>query len=493
MRARLAGFMSVLAGCSFIYNPDHIKGQEDARGPDAEVITDVDPTMLKIDYAYPLVVEEGAGQGGARNALIVLHGAQILPSATVTVTPSSGPPTLIDVKNTTIAGDANWIAIELAVPVDPMRDETGANATADIPLSITVDNGNGTTVMVANPPAIHFYDQLTAPITAPVAAGKKYSKIDVTSAMPFTASGTTGRVELHAVSSIAFAGAITMSASSSTGYLPGPGGCQGSTTANAAGAQTSAGDGSPCKSANSASDGTGGNVGSTGGTVGIPSFAAATSGGGSGGGRAIAGLLGGGAGGGGGGMLWLSAGGDVSLASFTANGGAGANGGVGGGGGGGVGGTLLVQSGHAFSASGAVSVAGGSGGSGGSGTGMTGPAGVVRLDAASGTIANAYLGPTWKVASPVVFSDTIASDPAQFQLVGIAGDSASTGQVYDKDGVASNAGHFTVTFSANGTSAPNIVLTPGYNKVCSIVPAGNVVLHPEAGNCVEVAYLPGLH
>lgn len=488
MRLQLAGFTSLLAGCSFIYNPDHIKGQEDARGPDAEVITDVDPTMLKIDYAYPLVVEEGAGQGGARNALIVLHGAQILPSATVTVTPTSGPPSLIDVKKTTIAGDANWIAIELAVPVDPTRDETGANATADIPLSITVDNGNGTTVMVANPPAIHFYDQLTTPITAPVAAGKKYSKIDVTAAMPFAANGTTGRVELHAVSSASFMGAITMTASTTK---PGPGGCGGSPGNGNPGAQTSAGDGTACVSGGDAADGTSGKAGATGGMPGMSTFAAATPGGGGGGGKTIAGLGGGGTGGGGAGMFYVSAGGDITITGgFTAIGGAGGGGALGGfGGGGGTGGTLLLQSGGTAT----IDTVTLTGGPGGSPSGQTGTTGAVRIDSITATpIANAYIGPQFKTAPTVVFDPTIASGTS-LVLVGIPGDSSSTGSVLDKDSGAIPGGTFNLTFSAAGTTNPSVTLGAGYNRICAILPGGNIVLHPEAGNCVEVAYLPGQH
>jgi hypothetical protein len=52
--------------------------------------------------------------------------------------------------------------------------------------------------------------------------------------------------------------------------------------------------------------------------------------------------------------------------------------------------------------------------------------------------------------------------------------------------------NFDLLFGA-GTAKPTVKLSPGYNRVCVLVPGGNILTAAESGNCVEIAFLPGPH
>src|SRR5450432_2249842 len=215
MRQSLAVVTTLVSGCSFIYNPNNIGHGDSGIVVDVEVVADVDPSMLNLDYAFPGTIYEGAGSGSSRPAVLVVRGEQIAPTATVTVVPMTGAASQITVNGVTIAADHNWIAISITAPVDMNQDETGTHAVAPVPLVITVDNGNNVvrslpTTMVA----LKFLDQLTAPITAPVDPMKRYSKIDIPTleALP---SGI-GRVSLRSMSSITFESGITFDANGMT-------------------------------------------------------------------------------------------------------------------------------------------------------------------------------------------------------------------------------------------------------------------------------------
>jgi hypothetical protein len=478
-----------LGGCSFIFNPDHINRDIDAHVivVDTEVIADVDITALKLEYAYPAIVYEGAGQANARASLVVIRGEQISPTATVTVVPATGSPAQITVNDIKIAGDSNWIAISISAPVDLNQDETGTKMASPVPLIVTVDNGGGN-VRSLPPEALSltFLDQLIAPIAAPVAATKLYSKIAITTADAFPSGSNLGRIELHSMSGISFSQLITLSA---TTTMVGPGGC-GAGAIAASSAASSAGDMADCTQASGGGDGQGGQGGQYHGNPQLSSFAAATPGGGGGGGHTTLGLLGA-VGGAGAGMLSLTAGGDLTIgAGITAIGGVGGNASVGdGAGGGGAGGTLLLRSGGTLSVTGTLTLTGGSTGTGGT-PGEAGAVGHVRYDAAHGSAPSGYIGPMFQTVP--YFSYDAQTQIGAITVTGTPGDTTSFGQAYDKDLNPPGDGGFDLSFNIQGVATPHVMLSPGYNKICATVPSGNL-LDPDSGNCAEIAYLPGPH
>jgi len=497
MSSRLAAVV-VLSSCSFIYNPSNISG-DSGNAVDAEHVVDVNPSALALTYAFPPVVNEGAGQGGARPAVIVVRGAEISPAATVTVVPATGAATQIVVNNIAIAEDHTWIAISISAPVDTMQDETGGNAKPDVPLTVTVDNGNGTVVaMPANTLALHFLDQLVTPPTTPPPAKKLYSMVMVPSATTFLASTSAGRAVITSVSSISFIGEITANGGAT---VPGPGGCAGGTAAATTPPAKTA-DGVTCTSSGvgatsilggggggagytvAGDDGTGSGSGAGGpatGDIAISSYTTSYAGGGGGGAPTT--VLPGSAGGGGGGTVELTSGGDLSVSGGASDAIA-ALGGTSGGGGGGAGGTILVRCGGALTLTKALDVAPTSG----SGNGGKGKPGRTRVDTATGT-APVGVGFTGAMFLTVPYMTTTQTT-SDIMITGPAGVPGFQGQVYDKDGNALADGNFNVSFGANSTAIPSIKLTAGYNKVCVIVPNGNVLQSPEAGNCAEIVFLP---
>jgi len=497
MRLCLAVVVPLLGGCSFIYNPNNINRDVDAKLVDTEHVVDVNPAGLTLTYAYPAVVYEGVGTGGSRPAVVVIRGEEIAPNATVTVVPMTGAPTQITVNDVKVAGDHRWIALSITVPVDEMQDETGGNAKAALPLVITVDNGMGHTAMLPmDALKVQWLDQLEAPITAPADPMKRYSKILVTGATNFAASSTAHRATLRSMSSIEFDAALTANAA---GLNPGPGGCAGGPVAMTGATATT--DGDVCQPGQHGGGGGGGgyvlagdssNNGAGGSPTGdalISAFKTNVAGGG-GGGDQTAALLGGGAGGGGGGTIFLDAGGTLTLkAGVSANGAAGTNGGLGGGGGGGAGGTILLRSGGAMSVTGTVSAGGMGGGTGTGGAGGAAHDGRVRFDAASitGTAPTGTQGSTFTMVP--AFSTTMDVPQGMITLSGPPGASnIFHGQGYDKDGNATNA--FDLSYSGAGVAMPAVTLAAGYNQLCVLVPNGNVFTAPESANCVEIAFLP---
>ncbi|MEO8549051.1 MAG: hypothetical protein ABI678_03740 [Kofleriaceae bacterium] len=504
----------LLGACSFIYNPDHINREIDAQVVDVEMVVDVNPAGLALTYAYPSTINEGAGTGGARKALVVIRGEEIAPTATVTIKPMTGAETQIIVDPPVIADDHRWIAATITVPVDPLQDETGAHMTTPLALMITVDNGEGHSVtMPAEALAVKWLDQLETPLGAPLdpAAHKVYAAIDVMAAQSFAADSSLHRVELHSASSITFHAGITANAN---GINPGAGGCAGGPS-DSVGA-TTASDGGPCSSghvgaAGSTKGGGGGGYALPGDTsagglaggdaIGEPQFSTVgvNVGGGGGGGNSTLSLVPGGAGGGGGGVIYLDAAGDVMLTkntttsvSIAANGALGVAGGLlAGAGGGGAGGTLLLRAGGILKIDGTVGITGAGGG--GSGNTMGGAAheGRIRYDAAQlmWGAPTGYQGPQ-VIAAPSISTAQILA-PGMITVSGQVGNSTDfMGLTYQKDGTPVPDSNFTLLFG-NGTAMPTVKLAPGYNRVCVHVPGGNILTAPESGNCVEVAFLPG--
>ena len=96
MRRCLAAGVLCVAGCSVLYNPDQIGTGDAARAidaavhPDAEVILDGDPTMLRLVSVAPSAIYEGQGDGSSRAALVVISGFDIGSDASVAITAGSG-------------------------------------------------------------------------------------------------------------------------------------------------------------------------------------------------------------------------------------------------------------------------------------------------------------------------------------------------------------------------------------------------------------------
>ena len=200
-----------------------------------------------------------------------------------------------------------------------------------------------------------------------------------------------------------------------------------------------------------------------------------------------------GTGGAGGGSIELTADGNVTVGSITANGGNGGSAsggslsGAGGGGGGGAGGVVMVRAGGTITAP-ALSAVGGSGGGAvnGGGAGGAGSVGRIRFDAAAGTASGtpaAHRGPAFDAATPT--SVTIPSP--SITLSGTDGD-GFTVSVTDQLGTQRIDSTLQV-FGAQDT----IVITPslqrGYNHLCVILENGQRDTS-EGQKCIDLAMLP---
>jgi len=474
------------AGCSFVYNPDHLSGSSDANNADVEVVADVDPTMLKLTDVWPTEVFEGAGTGNARPALVVIYGHQIAEDAVVTITPPS-----VKIVSTTIAGDHNFIALALEADDDGM-DNDGTRE----PLTVAVSQRGGmyNDALDASKLALHHLNALTtATIAKPL-----YSQVAITGPVAIAADATAPRFQLHAVGSISITGAVNADASGTT---PGPGGCAGGAigadgVAQNAAMQDCAGRGHAV--AGGINGGGGGGAGfkikgdpgtASGGDGGdavpgpqIASFAASVPAGGGGGAKATA--TGGSAGGGGGGSVEITAGGDISIpAGISAHGGNSMDVSSGGSGGGGAGGVILVRSGGTATL-GALAVAHGMPGAKGSlgNLGGNGSDGRTRVDATNMTTSD-YAGPMF-VAPPAVSLE----QSTMLSVRGAIGDTTMAGQVLDRDGNPIST--FAPSYNGSGLASPTVMLKAGYNKVCVTVAGGNAFTLPESTNCTEIAFLP---
>ncbi len=500
MRDWLAACVATLCagGCSFIYNPNNIDNQTGDGGThviDAEHVVDVNPAALTLISVYPTTLYEGAGYGSSPSALVVVRGSDISATAVVTVTPASGASTQIELRDFKVSLNHEWIALSLAVPVDSMQDETLANAKPKLPIRISVDNGGGNVQMIDGASdaglKVQWLDQLTTVLTAPPAADKRYSQINVTAANPFAASATANMIHLRSESSIIYAAGLSANASGGT---PGPGGCAGGLK-NTSGAAKNNAQYTCSPGIGSGNSGGGGGGHATAGGTGTPGTLAGTSspggapqgsagildlttdvGGGGGGGTA----LGTATGGGGGGTIFLDAAGDLMISStVAANGAAGANGG-----GSGTGGTVVLKSGGTITVT-TVTATGAAGGSGGG----AGGDGRIRFDAAVGTISSATplaaQGPMIKQAKYYSVEQTVAV--GDFVVAGGIGGNV-VGQGIDVMGNTPSDESFSFNLNGTGQATPTPKLTAGYNKVCVALPGGN--FFGQSSNCAEVAYLP---
>jgi hypothetical protein len=224
----------------------------------------------------------------------------------------------------------------------------------------------------------------------------------------------------------------------------------------------------------------GGGAGAMVGDPQISSYKTNVAGGGGGGSPTT--VLGGSPGGGGGGTVELNAAGDLKITSTGAS--VAALGGPQTGGGGGAGGTILVRCGGTMDIAKPFDVSPVTG----SGNGGPGSPGRARFDAAMGTAPNGYQGPM--IQAIPYFSTTQVTAVGDVVVAGQTGNTSDfKGLSYDKDGSPVPSSNFDLLFGA-GTAKPAVMLSPGYNRVCVLVPGGNILTTPESGNCGEIVFLP---
>ncbi len=293
---------SALTGCSLIYNPSNLP-DKGSMPPDT-AIADANPALLRLDEVLSPTLLEGAGQSGSIPAALVLFGGHITKAATLTVEPKTpNANVMITVSNISIADDGNSIAALVRAGYMDLLDETGANASGTIALTVTVSQ-DGATPQTKDW-ALKPLDELAAGMQPAPAAGKIFSRADFTGNVTFTTGAT--RAIVKAVGNINIVGTVTANAA---GANPGAGGCAGG-AANANG-QCFGGGKSDGGGGGFAEPGTNGGANTAGPISGDPLIkiydgagAAMNRGGGGGGGAGI--------GGGGGGTIELTAGGDLTV------------------------------------------------------------------------------------------------------------------------------------------------------------------------------------
>jgi hypothetical protein len=224
----------LVGGCSLIYNPSSI-GKAPADATDAPVIdmgetpvdveirADINPTAIELTEAFPTTINEGAGQNGARAALVVLRGKQFVKDVAanlmVTLEPATvGAATLASFE---VAGNGDYIALAVNVPITDQCDDGQSVA---VKVTVAQDNGIGGTAMAVLDPgfSVTCLDELTTAPTTTVGLKPLYSQIDVSA--PINITPAVGEpLILRAVSNINV-GDIDASA---LGRNPGPGGGRG--------------------------------------------------------------------------------------------------------------------------------------------------------------------------------------------------------------------------------------------------------------------------
>ncbi len=509
------GATILVGGCSLIYNPSNIdKPRADASDPtidgstevdaaiDAPPLADADFSMLTIEKIGPTRLYEGQGIGGSRPAILVVRGHNFADDATVSITPATD----LTIGQKVISTNRDFIFVPVTVAIN-----TAAPQTVD--LSVSVSQSGAPTQTITDQLKLEYLPELDTGTSIAISSlAPFYSRVNLGN-VSFT--GTT-EVKLRAASSITV-GNVSVAgaqASGTTAGAAGPGGCGGGAVASTGGCSGFAGGGLGASGANGGAGGGFGMVGfeGAGGATGgaahgnaeiVNYVAGATdsnrSGGGGGGSKTGGGS--GGAGGGGGGTLELTAGGNITTGTLTADGGKGGNGSgglvfltdAGGGGGGGSGGVILIRSVAGTITSGAISAAGGAAGNGaqGGGGGGAGAEGRIRIDApvaAPATNPTAYRGPAYLASTPTYVTTV---NPV-LTLSGT--DTANLdGWLIDMDGAA-RYGEPVDQIVANGTVTVTPTLIPGYNKLCfTLAPATRPLTpmpNPLADACIEIAYLP---
>lgn len=485
---------AALGACTIVYDADNLPARTDAPTVDARPL-DADPSQLALTAVEPMRLDEGLGAGGGRPALVVLRGASLVGSATVTAAFTDGPGEVLVVGFDALP-DGTEAGVALRLPV---LTDLGAGATRTLRLTVAQGEVERTIDLM-----VDGLDELrlVGPTFAAPAGPRRYARIEVAGDVHVTG----GPLIVEAAADVVIAGRLDGDA---IGATPGPGGCAGG-PAEGAGDCTPGGGGAGVNGAvlglGTGGGGGGGGFGAAG-TTGngagagpggdasgndmlVPLVGGASpedsnrgNGGGGGGGGALSAP--GGRGAGGGGVLAITARGDLRVegAGALAAGGGTVSGGSGGGGGG-SGGAILVRVGGALTASRVWLSAPGGGASTGSGNaGGRGGVGRIRVDSAGGDVAamattpTAVRGPTWPLDLPIV----AASAPA-VTLTGEPGRSFPL-RLNDAD-----AG--TATPGAGGTAAvTGLAWRVGHNRLCAVARPGRLVAESLA--CVDL-YLTAL-
>jgi hypothetical protein len=506
----------LLGGCSLLYNPSNIgKAPIDGQVVDVEMtadaridappLFDADPSMLTLEDVAPNFIYEGQGQGGSRQALLVIRGHHIIAAGlSVAITPSTG----LTLGTPTRSMNGDFIALPITVAID-----TNAN-TGSTPLSITVMQSGGPPggVTLSGKLELRYLPQFpTGTTIAAASLAPLYSEVNTASNITITGSSSEPAL-IHSVSQIKI-GNINVSGAAASGNTlgaGGPGGCPGGAngatggcTQNDGGGGGSSGNGGGGGGGFSSTGGTGnggggGTAGVAHGNVQIVNYGGAdgaknqSAGGGGGGAMTLSSA---GAGGGGGGTLELTAGGNIQVGTITANGGKGGDAGTlitgAGGGGGGSGGVVVLRSDAGMIATGAISATGGAAGAaaGSGGGGGMGASGRVRVDI---PIPNASLpaanpasrrGPSFAMNTP-----TIVTGETNVLTVFGATDDIVDAYVIDANDLPHFGEPMNLKF-VNGALTFAPALLPGYNRLC-------VTLRPGtrgetlADKCIDIAYLP---
>jgi hypothetical protein len=523
---------SAIAGCSLIYNPNNLPGVPGEAGeagidappdapPDAEIILDADPTMLILDSVAPSSIDEGQGDGGSRAALVVIGGRQIIDNnTTVEITADTGT-VLLTLGSPVIAKNGNWIAIAVTAHVDPALDRVSTRSlTVKVTQTLPPELGGGTkTGSLSGKLTLIGHDELV-PAKLPMAGAKinspaldaLYSKVDL-SGLATAVFGGADRAKLRSVSGIKTAALNATGATGTATAVAGEaGGCGGGAPASSAGSCPPSGGGAGVNngllnggggggggfaSAGSTGDGQGaGGAGSGNGDEQITSYDILNgirqnqAGGGGGGGPTlplVGQLIPGGGGGAGGGSIELTAGGDLTVGTVTANGGPGQSPGLAAGGGGGAGGLVMLRTGGTLTA-GMISVQGGAGGGGNLGNnGGKGADGRVRWDAPAGGAPPVVAGTRTVHRGPSFLLTTQVfriTDPT-ISVIGTPGDRFDVS--VENEGTIYTGQSTSIADTGMGVFSPP--LHQGLNHVCIVLDGGKPKTS-EAEKCVDVAFLP---
>jgi hypothetical protein len=454
---------SALAGCSLLYNPDHLPPY-------------VDPLAPVPQSAGPQILFEGQGTGGSRQAILAITGRNFAPEATVELLPtdesSTAPP--IEIDNAHIVRGSTVLAVPVTFPVD-MTPGAG-----DVKLTVQVTQmGSDGPVAgtLKDRVVLRKLPELDTSISDSTMLAPLYSSVKVTTALSFTPLANASPVVIRAVGAIEL-GDVHVDAS---GQTPGPGG--GAAGAGGASLMMDGGKGGGPGGGTAGSVTAGGGGGAVSSDDLITSYKTSGSGGGGG---AIA------AGGGGGGTLELTAGGTLKVGAITSKGADGQSGTTGGGGG--SGGVIVLRSG-ALATFGVITA---SGGLGGSSTGLSlpdgkpGGGGRLRYDVPSFS-GEAPTSSTAIIQRGVAFGAAVGTNPLVTQndhqdLIVLSEMGSTQFNVFVRDADDITTASTNVTFTS-----PNVIITPalrpGYNRICILPPGGNTNLL-ESTNCIDIAYVP---
>jgi hypothetical protein len=482
-----------LAGCSLIYNPSNLPNPEADAAPDsmqdAEIILDADPTQLVLERVSPTILFEGTGTGGSRQALITVHGKQMVAGAKITFTVHGGGPATqitVDDAKTDVAANGFMVAAPVTIAVDP-----ALTAAMKLRLDVTVTQPTGagdvsqtlSEVMVPAPDTaaleIQGLDELDVASIALASGVHEFSQVKVTTGL--TAADLAGPLIVRARGSITLTGATTnVSASGKTGGAGAAAGGAGGPLLNPGSIGGGLGGGKPNGGGGgfALAGGGGASGGVATGDPQITTLASPNRGSGGAGGNGGT-LTSGGDGGGGGGSIEISAGGNLIAGTVLANG---ANGGAGNGGssagGGGSGGLVLLRSGATLTAT-SVSVAGGTGTN-------TGSVGRIRTDGPDGvptTVPAGYRGPTFASSTPLI----TRNDELSLMVFGQR-DKPIKYLIFNEDR-SQVKGPFDQSISPAGSNMFPVEkpLFRGLNTICVQVEAGDTA--NDTRNCIDIVYL----